>query len=304
MIICSHPLEVELNPFGASILAIRFPDKNGKLANLVLSYPTIDQYFTDPFYLGGVVGRYSGRISHGRLEVGDHLYLLERNEAGRNHLHGGVEGFNKKPWQTIHQDHSSVEFSYLSPSFEEGYPGDLKVSVRYDVDRESCLRVTYRAESSADTHLNLTQHSYFNLSGDGVEDIYDHHLSIYSDVALILDRENIPTGEMKSYPFKQGIEDTVMDDSFVWNESINDPRLAATLRHEKSGRFLQVHTTEPSIHVYTGDGLSNPFRKRSGICLETQHFPDSPHHKHFPSTLLKAGETFTSQTVFEFGVNL
>ena len=285
-------IEVTAIELGASLTSIRVPDRHGKFQNIILAYPTLEEYQSDAHYMGCVVGRYAGRIAA--------VNNLAKND-GDNHLHGGHVGWNKKHWNlACHKntrEESFFEFSLVSPDGDEGYPGEVAADVRYTLDHENRLTIKYRATSSKPTNVNLTQHCYFNLSGDPSSKIENDELQIFSNAYLPLNPAKIPTGEISSATFKGSpLGGRPIDQTWVLENDPKKVKHAATLFSKESGRLLNVYTSEPSIHIYTG----NP----SGVCLETQHYPDSPNQPHFPSTKLNPGETFESETVWEFKSNV
>ena len=292
-----HGFEVTAVEHGARITSIKSLDQNGVIQNIILTYADEAQSKNDPFY------RYAGRISDGQFEINGKSFTLQKNESGMNHLHGGLNGWNQKKWKCIHHDASSMEFELVSPDLDEGYPGEVTVKVQYQLSNEDRLKINYTATTTKATHLNLTQHTYFNLSGNPEQTINDHELSINAHLYLLRRPDQIPTGENGDGKISaQIIGAEFMDQSWILAGDQKNLVHAATLTHHQSGRVLTVFTTEPSVHVYTGDGLASPFIKRAGICLETQHYPDSPHHPHFPSTLLSPNEIFNSETVWEFSL--
>lgn len=324
-------MEVKITNFGASIVSMTAPDTAGNFEDVILDYDTLTEYEQDKAYLGATIGRYANRIAHGRLMLDGVVYRLRLND-GHNHSHGGFTGFNKRMWEEKHVSESevqAVELSYLSKDGEEGYPGNLAVAVRFTLDaNENALRIDYRAEGDKKTVVNLTNHSYFNLGGAGSADILKHRLSIRADKFTPVNADHIPTGEFQSveespFDFLHSVEIGARidndhhqlvfgkgyDHNWVLNRrSRHDAMLAAEVLDPTSGRVLQVLTTEPGLQLYTGNFLDGGIKGkqgktyafRSGFCLETQHFPDSPNHDNFPSTVLSPGMHFASTTVFRF----
>ncbi len=314
---------------GAAVVSLFVKDKQGKLTDVVLGYDTHSDYQADEFYLGTVVGRYANRVAGGTVVLDNTTYKLHLREGGY-HLHGGLEGFNKKIFQATsfeQEGRSGIVFKYVSPHLEEGFPGELQLEVIYTLDDEDVWSIEYKAVCNKTTLINLTQHTYFNLSGNPSNKIDDHELKILSNYYLPVNKLQVPTGEIAavhntpfdfSQPKKIG-EDLLKDNeqlqlsngydhSFVL-EKQHTPILkhAVVVKEPASGITMDVYTTEPAVHLYTGNFLQNIkgkngiiYHKRSGFCLETQHFPDAPNHRHFPSTVLNAGEEFYSKTVFKF----
>lgn len=281
--------------YGGIILSLHVPDRNGRLDDVVLGHDTPETYARDTSYLGAIVGRYANRIAGARFELDGVTYRLSANE-GRHHLHGGVRGFNKAVWDVANADETSIVLRYISRDGEEGYPGTLDTRVTYTVTERNALVVDYRATTDRPTAVNLTQHSYFNLAGGGAGSVLDHRLEIRAEAITPVDAELIPTGEVAPvagtrFDFRRSrrIGATDYDCNFVLAG-----RDAATLIDPDSGRRLDVRTTEPGMQLYTG----NP----RGVCLETQHYPDSPNRANFPSAILRPGLPYRSQTVFAFGI--
>jgi aldose 1-epimerase len=260
----ANQVRVQVSDLGGRILSLEVPDRTGRLANVVVNGPP---------YAGAIVGRYANRILGARFTLDGKTYQLTANE-GRNHLHGGAEGFDKRTWrQEAAKGGNEVVLTYVSPDGEEGYPGELVVRVRYLLHDSNELVIEYHATTDKPTHVNLTQHSYFNLAGRG--QIFDHLLQI--------------NGEPSEFAALRPIGPRPCDQNFVLQG-----RDAARLVDPASGRTLKVETTEPGLQLYTGDPR--------GVCLKTQHFPDSPNHPEFPSTILRPGSEYRSRTVFAFGV--
>ena len=316
---------VKITNYGGIITEIHTPDKNGKLGNIVLGFDNLDQYLEGHPFFGALVGRYGNRIANAQFSLDGETYQLAANN-GDNSLHGGLKGFDKKLWdaEVISCDErAALKLTTVSPDGEEGYPGTLKVSVTYELLMDQ-LFITYEAETDKATPLNLTNHSYFNLAGEGT--ILDHILYINASRYTPVDDELIPTGELanvegtpfdfrKPFVIGERIEEVPggepggYDHNFVLDGSDDEKVLAAKVMDPMSGRFLEVLTTEPGVQFYTGNFLDGTlesngkiFAKNSGMCLETQHFPDSPNQPDFPSTILRPGNKFISQTIFKFGV--
>ncbi|QKJ31253.1 galactose mutarotase [Mucilaginibacter mali] len=303
-------MEVSLTNFGATIAGIITPDKNGQKQNIVLGYDDLAGYIADEFYIGCTVGRFAGRIAGAALNINGVQYPLAPNDGDKNiHLHGGNKGFNKRVFtvtnEAITDDTASVELYYRSPHLEEGYPGNLDIWIMYQLSADNKLSIRYKAVSDADTHINLTNHSYFNLSGKQ-QNALNHRLFINADSYLVSDENYIPTGEVKSvvgtsFDFKTDrvVDNGSRNECYVLTK--NTVGLAAILSHEASGREMRVETDMPALVFYSADYLDGQFLKNGGLCLETQYYPDSPNHATFPSTLLKAGEIWEQWTELGFG---
>ncbi|HMA39039.1 MAG TPA: aldose epimerase family protein [Gemmatimonadales bacterium] len=297
-------LELRAMTYGGIIVSLVVPDRHGHPANVVLGHDSLDAYLRDSRYLGAIVGRYANRIAHARFTLDGETYRLAANN-GPHHLHGGLKGFDKVVWQATpvqEDDRAGVLLSYTSPDGEEGYPGTLDAQVTYTLTDQGELIVDYRATSDKATPVNLTQHSYFNLAGAG--DIYGHLLQIHADTMTPVDETLIPTGAIVPVadsrfdfrsPIAVGSRGIDYDQNFVVNRSGAGPVHAVRVVEPVSGRTLDVHTTEPGLQLYTG--------ARQALCLETQHFPDSPNQPGFPSTILRPGSEYRSRTVFAFGVS-
>jgi len=325
-------VEVRAISYGAIIASVRVPDRNGQRGDVVLGFDTIDGYLGTHPYFGAVVGRYGNRIAKGRFTLDGTTYQLATNN-GSNHLHGGVKGFDKAVWRGEPVDRgdgsASVAFTHISPDGDEGYPGTLTVRVTYTLTPADELVVEYEATTDKPTPVNITQHSYFNLAGAGTSDILQHRLTIDADRFAPVDATLIPTGELAPvagtpFDFRQptaigaridGDDQQLKngngyDHSWVLNRTGVGLVHAARVEDPSSGRTLDVSTTEPGVQFYAGNFLDGTitgkggrvYKRRFGLCLETQHFPDSPNHPDFPSTILRPGERFQSKTVFAFGV--
>ena len=325
----SKGMQVRAMTYGGIIVSIRVPDKSGKIQDVVLGYDTVEGYLANPAYFGAIVGRYANRIANGTFTLDGVKYTLAKND-GQNSLHGGKVGFNKELWEGKQFESAKgvgVEFSLLSKDGEEGYPGNLKVKVRYTLTDDNQLMLDYEATTDKATPLNLSQHSYFNLAGEGSGDILQHHLMLNADRFTPVDKTLIPTGELRAVQgtpldftkptaigaridedYEQLVIGHGYDHNFVINRKDDSLTLAARVHEPTSGRVLEVYTTEPGVQFYSGNFLDGTitgkqghvYKRRNGFCLETQHFPDSPNHPDFPSTILKPGTTFHSQTIFKF----
>jgi aldose 1-epimerase len=317
-------ITITITNYGGIINGIHTPDKNGNTANIALGFDKLEQYMEGHPYFGALVGRYGNRIAKAQFSLDGESYALAANN-GNNSLHGGIEGFDKKLWspQVIGCDErSALKLSYVSPDGEEGYPGNLTVSVTYELLMDQFF-ITYEAETDKATVLNLTNHSYFNLAGEGT--ILDHILYINASKYTPVNDELIPTGEfanVEGTPFdfrkpnvigerfdELSAEPVGYDHNYVIDGKKGEKKLAAKVLDPKTGRFIEVSTTEPGVQFYTGNFLDGTlksgnkvYEQHSGFCLETQHFPDSPNQDNFPTTVLRPGEKFISQTIFRFGV--
>jgi aldose 1-epimerase len=329
VILRNKEISVELTNIGCAITAIHTPDKRQNYANIVAGFPDLLQYKVNNDYYGCIVGRFANRIANGRFQLNGITYQLAQNN-GSNHLHGGKEGFSRKLWniESVFEtnDECGVVFNYLSPDGEEGYPGNLNVSVKYALNGENKLSILYEAVTDQSTPISLTNHSYFNLSGFTDSVIYDHCLCINADQYTVKLPGNTPSGEIASVagtaldfrcpkPIGRDIDAFPSDMGFDHNFIIktdgdNTIKKAGVLSDEKTGRKLTVYTSCPAMQVYTSnywDGTITgaqgvAYRKHGAVALETQYFPDSPNHSNFPDTILCSGETYRSSTIYEFGV--
>ena len=326
----AHGLEMRVITYGGIITSLKVPDRAGHLDDVVLGFDTLDGYLKDSPYFGAIVGRYGNRIAKGQFTLNGATYKLATNN-GPNHLHGGVKGFDKVIWNGVPGDSAdgvSVTLTRTSPDGEEGYPGNLQASVRYTLTDKNELAIDYRATTDKATPVNLTQHSYFNLAADS-GDILGHELTIHASRYTPVDTTLIPTGELapvQGTPFdfqkataigaRIATDDAQLkngggyDHNWALDRGGSGLQPAARLVDPKSGRTLDVATTEPGLQFYSGNFLDGSitgkggrvYKRRTGLCLETQHFPDSPNHPSFPSTILQPGQTYSSKTVFTFGV--
>ncbi len=319
-------LTVKITNYGAHIVSIEAPDRNGHRADVVLGYKDVAGYETDKTYTGAVVGRYGNRIGNASFKLDGTTYHITKNEGG-NVLHGGPEGFNRKVW-TGHTIPNGVELTLVSPDGDMGFPGALTAHVRYTLEGDA-VRIQYSATTTKPTVLNLTNHAYFNLSGEGSGSILNDVITLGADRYTPVNKELIPTGQIASVagtPFdlrkptrigahindpNQQIQiGAGYDHNFVLSQTGPGLHFAAKVYDPASGRTLTVTTTEPAVQFYTGNHLDGTavgvsgkaYQKQTGFCLETQHFPDSPNEPGFPSTVLRPGQTFHSETVFTFGV--
>jgi aldose 1-epimerase len=325
-------MEVRAMTYGAIIVSIKVPDRQGQFDDVVLGHDDAAGYFNNPPYFGAVVGRYGNRIAKGKFSLDGHTYTLATNN-GANHLHGGNKGWDKAIWRAATSDESrgaSATFSHTSPDGDEGYPGTVNATVTYTLNDQNELRIDYGATTDKPTVINLTQHSYFNLAGPRASNILEHRMMIVADRYTPVDDGLIPTGELASvqgtpFDFRQSTpigaridqQDTQLvrgkgyDHNFVLNRTADGLALAARVVDPVTGRTLEVLTTEPGVQFYSGNFLDGTlagkggvkYARRAGFCLETQHFPDSPNHPNFPSTALRPAETYKTSTVFRFGVD-
>jgi aldose 1-epimerase len=317
-------IEVRVITYGGIIVSLRTPDRKGKLDDVVLGVDSVDKYVAQTAHFGGIIGRYANRIAHGTFQLDGHTYSIPKND-GDNALHGGTRGFDKVVWEAK-QIPDGIELTYVSKNGEQGFPGTLTTTVRYTLSGEA-LRIEYSASTDKDTVLNLTNHSYFNLKGQGNGDILGHVLKIDASRLTPVDATLIPTGELKSVegtPFdfrtphalgeRIDADDPHIrlghgyDHNFVVDHAPNQLAEAAEMYEPTTGRILRVLTTEPGVQLYTGNFLDGSitgkegrvYNRRYAFCLETQHFPDSPNHPSFPTTELKPGQEFHSVTIFQF----
>ena len=321
--------EARVMTYGATLVSLSVPGRGGRFDDVVLGFDRLETYENDTHYIGQVIGRYANRIAKGRFTLGGVEYKLAVNN-GENSLHGGLRGFDKVVWKARPlkaRAGSAVEMTYLSRDGEEGYPGNLSVRVVYTLTDADELKIEYAATTDKDTVVNLTNHAYFNLAGHGSGDILNHRLMINADRFTPTDAGAIPTGELRSVrgtPFdftsetavgaRIGVEDEQLkfgngyDHNFVLNGRPGVLSLAARVTEPTAGRSMEVWTTEPGVQLYTGNYLEGtadgkggrPYRNRYGLCLETQHFPDSPNRPEFPTTVLRRGGRFRSTTVYKF----
>lgn len=327
----SKAVEVRIATYGGAVVSLKVPDKSGNLDDVVLGYDSLGEYETAKGYLGALIGRYGNRIGKGTFSLDRKEYKLAVNN-GANHLHGGLKGFDKVVWTanaSIQADGPHLELTYLSRDGEEGYPGNLNVKVEYILTDSNELKIVYSATTDKPTIVNLTNHSYFNLAGAGKGSILDHQLTLNADRFTPTDNGSIPTGELrrvKGTPFDFTKSTAIgaridqddeqlkfgngYDHNFVLDKNGDDLSLAATVYEPTTGRLMEVFTTEPGVQFYTGnflDGSSKgkggrTYPRRSGFCLETQHFPDSPNKPKFPSVVLRPGETYSQTTIYKFSV--
>jgi aldose 1-epimerase len=321
-------LTVKIMTYGALITSVETPDKNGKLANITLGFPTLAGYLQRHPYFGATIGRYGNRIANGKFKIGDYEYTLAVNN-GPNHLHGGLKGFDAVVWNAEEikkPGEVGVKFTRTSPDGEEGYPGNLTVAVIYSVTADNELKIDYTATTDKPTVLNLTNHCYWNLGGAESGDILKTQLMIAADKYLPIDAGSIPTGELApvkgtamDFTTPHAIGDAIgelkkpphetkgYDHCYVLRGSAGEMKLAARAKNPQTGRVMEIRTTEPGIQFYCGNFLGGGageggFKQHEAFCLETQHYPDSPNKPEFPSTLLKPGQTYHTTTVHKFSV--
>jgi len=328
----ANGVEARAITYGGVIVSLKVPGRDGRLGDVVLGFDELAPYTDRSPYFGSLIGRYGNRIAGGRFTLDGRTYALAQNN-GPNHLHGGVRGFDKRLWRAEPFERAGavgVTFSYTSPDGEEGYPGTLDVRVTYTLTDRNELAFEYHATTDRATPVNLTQHTYFNLAGDGARDVLGHVLHLNADHFTPVDATLIPTGEIvrvAGTPFDFTTPTAIgarieaddeqlrhgggYDHNFVLNGGQEgEMRLAARVLEPTSGRVMEVHTTEPGVQFYSGNFLDGSLRGKNGVvyehrygfCLETQHFPDSPNKPHFPSTILEPGEVYRSRTVYTFSV--
>lgn len=325
----ANGIRMRVMSYGAIILSLEVPDRDGKMADIVLGYDTLGDYLEDTPYFGAVVGRYGNRIGKGRFTLDGVEYKLATNN-GPNHLHGGRKGFDKVVWQALpvkDAHRAGVKFSYVSPDGEEGYPGNLSVTMTYWLTSANELRIEYEATTDKPTPVNLTHHSYFNLAGHASGTILGHELMLNADRFTPVDEGLIPTGALRPVdgtpmdfrtPTAIGARIAADDEqlkfgggydhNWVLNRDDTALCLAARVYEPTTGRVLEVRTTEPGIQFYSGNFLDgsnvgkggHAYQHRGGFCLEAQHFPDSPNKPDFPSTILRPGQKYTQTTVYRF----
>jgi aldose 1-epimerase len=325
----SKGAEARIITYGGSVVSLKMPDRNGKFADIVLGFDSVEGYEQNRIFLGALIGRYGNRIAKGKFTLDGTDYVLATNN-GENHLHGGAEGFDRVIWTarpSVDKRGANLELTYLSRDGEEGYPGNLNVKAVYTLTENNELKIVYSADADKNTIVNLTHHSYFNLAGAGVGDVLNHQLTIYADRFTPTDSGSIPSGDLrsvKSTPFDfltpqkigaridQADEQLKFGKGYDHNWVLNKiagraPSLAATVYEPTGGRVMEVYTTEPGLQFYSGNFLDNVKGKngqiyplRSGFCLEAQHFPDSPNEPQFPTTELKKGETYSQTTIYKF----
>lgn len=326
----NNGMKAQITNLGAIIVSLFVPDQNGKLDDVVLGYDNVSSYFDNAPFFGAVIGRHANRIEDSCFELNGVLYNLEKNELAKNHLHGGSKGFHKVIWEKDSEceaSSNSITLSYLSKDAEQNYPGNLEVKVTYSITDDNSLHMDYFAVSDKDTVINLTNHTYFNLSGKQTNEILDHEIKIYADSFTAINEECIPTGEITSVhgtpldfterkPISTGIfsDDTQIvygngfDHNWILNAKGDITQKAAEVYDPLSSRRMEVYTTKPGLQFYSGNAIKSkqlgkyevPYKQRSGFCLETQFFPNAMKHKHFPSPILAAGIKYEHKTIYKF----
>jgi aldose 1-epimerase len=322
-------LRARIASYGATLVSLEVPDRHGASADIVLGFDSLEPYLTEHPYFGSVIGRYANRIRGGRFTLKGMIHELPCND-GTNHLHGGPLGFHRVIWNARASGSTSdpqLTLTYRSSSGEQGYPGNVNVALSYTLTQRNELMLDYTATTDAPTIINLTHHAYFNLAGAGT--ILDHELQLFADTFLPVDDTLIPLGELRrvedtpfdfttataigariSAPHEQLMIARGYDHNWVLKRSTGDCALAGEIHEPVTGRSMTVHTTQPGVQIYSGNFLDGSLRgknrvaypKHAGLCFETQHFPDSPNHPCFPSTVLEPGSTLRERTVYRFGV--
>ena len=316
---------VKITNYGGIVTSLLVPDKNGNLEDIVLGFDDFQSYLDGHPYFGAIVGRYANRIAGGMFELKGVLYKLAAND-GKNHLHGGIKGFDKVVWNSESfkgKNEVGIKLSYVSKDMEEGYPGNLKVKVTYRLTNENQLMIDYSAETDKACPVNLTHHGYFNLTA-GKQNILNHEMMIKASSYVVIDEQLIPTGEIRdligtemdfTQPNTVGSRiDQIKggyDHCYVINKKPGQMSLIARVYEQTSGRVMEVYSTEPGVQFYSGNFLDGSiigkhdivYNKHFGFCLETQHFPDSPNRENFPTTMLYPGEKYTHSTVYQFSIH-
>jgi len=322
----SHGMIVQITNYGGKIVSIIVPDKGGNFADVCLGYESAEEYVNGIASLGATMGRVTNRIANAQFTLNDSTYHLAKNN-GEHTIHGGNKGFRYQVWDADQIDDKTIELSYFSPDGEEGFPGNLQLTVRFKVTEDNELKLTYRATTDKTTVINFTNHAFFNLAGEGNGDILNHQLMVNAEYYTPVNETAIPTGEIltvKDTPLDFSKLTTIgdridedfdqlkyvggYDHNYVIAKNEGELGLAALLYDPESGRVMEVKTTEPGIQVYTANSLTEndkgkggkTYGPQSSICLETQHFPDSPNHPNFPSTTLNPGEQYISTTIYRF----
>ena len=324
-------MQVDIINYGGIITSLKVPDKNGETEDIVLGYNKLEDYINENPYFGSIIGRYGNRIAKGKFNLNGNQYTLATNND-ENHLHGGNIGFDKVIWDAetkINSNSSSLILKYLSRDMEEGYPGNLYTTVTYKITNDNSVEIKYEAQTDKTTVINLTQHSYFNLSGDFNQSILNHKVKINADQFLPVNKSLIPTGNklnvsMTPFDFRNYKEikkDINADDlqlnygngydhCWVLNDYKNGYRFIASAFDEESGRLMEVYSDQPGLQFYTGNFLDGSlpqkeegfYNFRSGFCMETQHFPNSPNQPDFPSVTLNPNEKYNSKTTYKFKI--
>jgi aldose 1-epimerase len=310
--------------YGGIVVSLEVPDKKGKMGDVTLGYNSLAEYIKATPYFGALIGRYGNRIAKGKFTLDGKEYTLVTNN-GANHLHGGTKGFDKVVWDVVEEIETEtavgLKLNYVSADMEEGYPGKLDVTVTYLLTNDNQWKIKYEATTDKATVLNLTQHTYWNLAGEGTRDALGHELQLAADKYTPVDEGLIPTGELApvaggpmdfTKPHKIGERIAKVlggyDHNFVLNSGGKKMAMAAKVYEETSGRVMEVWTDQPGIQFYAGNFLDGtltgkagkPYQKHYGFCLETQHFPDSPNKPAFPTTVLRPGQKYQTETVYKF----
>ena len=324
-------MEAKITNYGGIVVSLMTPDKAGKMEDVVLGFDSLAPYETKSPYFGALIGRYGNRIGKAQFTLDGKVYKLAQNDNG-NTLHGGTKGFDKRVWQAeeINKDNTAgLKLTYTSPDMEEGFPGKLNVTVTYTLTNDNALEIDYQATTDKKTVINLTNHSYFNLTGNAKRDVLEHVLMLNAKQFVPIDKTLIPTGKLqdvKGTPFdftqptpvgsRINVDDEQLklgggyDHCWVLDKSGDQMSLAATVYEPASGRYMEVTTTEPAVQFYTGNFLDGTltgkygvtYNKRYALCLETEHYPDSPNKPDFPSVVLNPGDTYQTSTVYKFSV--
>ena len=318
----TNGFEAKIITYGGILVSLKVPDRNGNFSDIVLGYKNLEKYIEDNPAFGAIVGRYANRIAKGKFTLDGIEYTLATNH-GPNHLHGGIKGFDKVIWtaEPLSTDKGhALKLTYLSKDGEEGYPGNLSCTIIYTLTDDNELKISYEAETDKPTVLNLTNHSYFNLAGHDSGNILGHELTIYAKNYTDIDEELIPTGQIKSVagtPLDFTTQKTIgcdisqtktgYDHNYVLDKTDDSLAKAAYVYEPGTGRVMELYTTEPALQLYTGNWLNHngkaaKYSRHCGFCLEAQHYPDSPNHPEFPSTILRPGEKYTQLTVHKFSV--
>lgn len=318
----SNNIQAQITNYGGIITSLHVPDRDGNVENIVLGFDKLDDYLSDHPYFGALIGRYGNRIEQGRFDLDGMQYELSIND-GENHLHGGERGFDKRVWDTEIVDNQILKLTYMSPDGEMGYPGNLQVTASYTLTQNNELKIEFEATTDQATPVNLTAHSYFNLTGDASISILDHQLKINATEYTPVNDQLIPTGEIRlventpfdftdfeSIGFRIDQVEGGYDHNYVLTGNYGELRLASELLDPESGRILRVYSDEPGIQFYSGNFLDGSLtnengitlNKYAGLCLEPQHFPNSPNIAAFPSTILHPGEQYQSVIVYELDI--
>ncbi len=324
----SKGMTVQITNYGGKIVSILVPDRNGELGDVCLGYESAEGYFNGSASIGATMGRFANRIANAQFTLNDSTYHLAKNN-GEHTIHGGAKGFRFKVWDAKQIDDQNLELTYFSKDGEEGFPGNLTLKAFFTVTDENELQLKYHASTDKPTVLNVTNHAFFNLAGEGNGDVLNQELMVNSDAFTPVDATAIPTGEIKNvegtpFDFRKmtrigeriNVDEKQLkfvggyDHNYVLKNKIGELVLAAKLYDPSTGRVMEVKTTEPGLQVYTANSLTGqgpdigkagkPYGSRSSICLETQHFPDSPNHPNFPTTVLNPGEDYVSMTIYSF----